>query len=74
MEPATGATTASQAIAELAGTVHAAHLLATHTLHPQLLSEELLIESPVFEQLGVFPEDRRAMLAKRDRVRSLAGL
>lgn len=59
---------------ELAGTVHAAHLLATHTLHPQLLSEELLIESPVFEQLGVFPEDRRAMLAKRDRVRSLAGL
>jgi HD-like signal output (HDOD) protein len=59
---------------DLAGTVHAAHLLAGHTLHPQLLSEELVIESPVFEQLGVFPEDRRAMLAKRDRVRCLAGL
>jgi HD-like signal output (HDOD) protein len=59
---------------DLAGTVHAAHLLATHTLHPQLLSEELVIESPVFEQLGVFPDDRRAMLAKRDHVRSLAGI
>jgi HD-like signal output (HDOD) protein len=58
---------------DLAGTVHAAHLLATHTLHPQLLSEELVIESPVFEQLGVFLDDRRAMLAKRDHVRSLAG-
>jgi HD-like signal output (HDOD) protein len=59
---------------DLAGTVHAAHLLATHTLHPQLLDEALVIESPVFEQLGVFPDDRRAMLAKRDHVRSLAGI
>jgi HD-like signal output (HDOD) protein len=59
---------------DLAGTVHAAHLLATHTMHPQLLTEELVIESPVFEQLSVFPEDRRAMLAKRDHVRSLAGM
>lgn len=59
---------------DLAGTVHAAHLLATYTLHPQLLTEELVLESPVFEQLGVFPDDRKAMLAKRDRVRSLAGL
>jgi HD-like signal output (HDOD) protein len=58
---------------DLAGTVHAAHLLATHTLHPQLVSEELVIESPVFEQLGVFPDDRRRMLAKRDLVRGLAG-
>src|SRR5471032_391054 len=55
-------------------TVHAAHLLATHTMHPELLSEELVLESPVFEQLGVFPDDRRAMLAKRDIVRSLAGV
>src|SRR5271156_1975018 len=39
---------------DLAGTVNAAHLLATHTLHPQLLGEELVIESPVFEHLGVF--------------------
>jgi HD-like signal output (HDOD) protein len=59
---------------DLAGTVHAAHLLATHTMHPQLLSEELVLESPVFEQLGVFPDDRRAMLAKRDQIRSLAGI
>jgi HD-like signal output (HDOD) protein len=59
---------------DLAGTVHAAHLLATHTLHPQLLDEALVIENPVFEQLGVFPDDRRLMLAKTDHVRSLAGL
>jgi HD-like signal output (HDOD) protein len=59
---------------DLAGTVHAAHLLATHTLHPQLLDEALVLENPVFEQLGVFPDDRRLMLAKRDHVRSLAGL
>jgi HD-like signal output (HDOD) protein len=59
---------------DLAGTVHAAHLLATHTLYPQLLGEELVIENPVFEQLGVFPDDRRRMLAKRDQVRTLAGI
>ena len=57
---------------DLAGTVHAAHLLATHTLHPQLLDEELVIESPVFEQLGVFPDDRRRMLAQA-RSRAHAG-
>jgi HD-like signal output (HDOD) protein len=59
---------------DLAGTVHAAHLLATHTLHPQLLDEEVVVDSPVFEQLGVFPDDRRRMIAKRDHVRALAGL
>jgi HD-like signal output (HDOD) protein len=59
---------------DLAGTVNAAHLLATHTLHPQLLSEEVVIDDPVFAQLGVFPDDRRQMLAKREHVRSLAGL
>lgn len=59
---------------DLAATVHAAHLLATHTLHPQLLTEELVIDSAVFEHLGVFPDDRRAMLAKRDHVRSLSGI
>jgi HD-like signal output (HDOD) protein len=59
---------------DLAGTVHAAHLLATHTMYPQLLSEEIVLGDPVFEKLGVFPDDRRAMLAKRDHVRSLAGL
>src|SRR5450631_1103885 len=59
---------------DLAATVNAAHLLATHTMYPQLLSEEILLEDPVFEKLGVFPDDRRTMLAKRDHVRSLAGL
>ena len=59
---------------DLAGTVHAAHLLATHTLHPQVLTEDVVIDSPVFEQLGVFPDDRRRMLAKLDHVRGLAGM
>ncbi len=59
---------------DLAGTVHAAHLLAAHTLHPQLLDEQVVMESPVFEQLGVFPDDRRRMLEKRNLVRSLAGI
>ena len=59
---------------DLAGTVHAAHLLATHTMYPQLLDETLLLESSVFEQLGIFPDDRRSMLAKREQVRMLAGM
>jgi HD-like signal output (HDOD) protein len=59
---------------DLACTVNAAHLLAQHTLYPQLLSEEIVLQSPVFEQLGVFPDERRAMLGKRDHVRSLAGI
>jgi HD-like signal output (HDOD) protein len=59
---------------DLAGTVNAAHLLATHTMYPQLLGEELVLDSPVFEHLGVFADDRRSLLAKRERVRSLAGL
>jgi HD-like signal output (HDOD) protein len=59
---------------DLAGTVNAAHLLATHTMYPQLLDEELVVESPVFEQLGMFPDDRRLMLGKLERVRSLAGV
>jgi HD-like signal output (HDOD) protein len=59
---------------DLAGTVNAAHLLATHTMYPQLLDENLVLESTVFEQLGVFPDDRRSMLAKREHVRALAGL
>ena len=59
---------------DLAGTVKAAHVLATHTLYPQLLGEDLVLEDPVFEKLGLFPDDRRAMLAKCDRVRSLGGV
>lgn len=60
--------------ADLAGTVHAAHVLATHTLFPQLMHEDLVVECPVFEQLGIFPEARRVMLAKSEHVRSLAGM
>jgi HD-like signal output (HDOD) protein len=59
---------------DLAGTVNAAHLLAAHTLHPELLDEALVLDSPVFEQLSVFPDDRRRILAKLEHVRSLAGV
>lgn len=59
--------------AELASTVNAAHLLATHTRHPDLLGEDLVLEDAVFEKLGVFPEERRVLLGKRDQVRNLAG-
>jgi HD-like signal output (HDOD) protein len=58
---------------DLAGTVHAAHLLAAHTMHPELLAEEMVIDSPAFEQLGVFPDDRRRLLAKRAQILGLAG-
>ncbi len=64
----------SSSIGDLACTVHAAHLLATHTMHPQLLTEELVLESQVFEKLGLFPDDRKAMLSKLDHVRSVAGI
>lgn len=64
----------ASAHSDLASTVHAAHLLASHTLQPELISDAIVIEAPVFEQLGVFPDDRRAMLAKRDHIRSLAGM
>lgn len=60
--------------ADLAGTVNAAHLLASHTLHPQLLTEEVVLENPVFEALNVFPDNRKQMLAKRDHIRELAGV
>lgn len=59
---------------DLAGTVNAAHVLAIHTMYPQLLGEEIVLEDSVFEALGIFPDDRRVMLAKLDRVRGLAGL
>jgi HD-like signal output (HDOD) protein len=59
---------------DLAGTVNAAHLLAQHTLHPQLLIEESVLTDAVFEQLGVFPEERVAVLEQRDRVRQVSGV
>jgi HD-like signal output (HDOD) protein len=59
---------------DLAGTVNAAHILAIHTMYPQLLGEDVLMDDPVFESLGMFPDERCEMLAKRDLVRSLAGL
>ena len=54
--------------------MHAAHLLAQHTLHPQLLGEDTVLESTVFEELGVFPEDRRTILHRREQVRNIAGV
>ena len=53
--------------------MNAAHLLATHTRYPDLLGEDLVLGDPVFEKLGVFPEERRALLGKRDQVRNLVG-
>ncbi len=58
---------------DLAGTVNAAHLLATHSLYPELLTEDVVLEDPVFESLGLFAEERRALLGKRDHVLALAG-
>jgi hypothetical protein len=59
---------------DLACTVSAAHLLASHTMYPQLLCEDVVAESPMFEQLGIFPDRRKDLLAKRDQVRTLAGI
>jgi len=59
---------------DLACTVGAAHLLATHTMYPQLLTEDVVMESPMFEQLGIFPNERRELLAKREQVRAFAGI
>jgi HD-like signal output (HDOD) protein len=58
----------------LPNTVNAAHLMAQHTLYPQLLTEDVVLDSPVFERLGIVAADRKAMLARRDQVRSLAGI
>lgn len=59
---------------DLAGTVHAAHLLALHTLAAPGGVEDAVLDDPVFEHLSVFPDQRRAMLAKREHVLGLAGL
>lgn len=58
---------------DLAGTVHAAHVLAVHTLHPQLLVEEMVLETPVFEHLGLFVDQRKALIAQRETIRSSTG-
>jgi HD-like signal output (HDOD) protein len=58
---------------DLPGTVNAAHLLAIHTRYPDLLAEDAVLLDPVFESLGLFAEERRALLGKRDHVLSLAG-
>ena len=59
---------------DLAGTVNAAHLLTQHTLHPQLLDEESVLTDTVFEQLGVFPDERVVVLEQCDRVRQVSGV
>jgi hypothetical protein len=59
---------------ELAGTVHAAHLLAQYTLHPQLMPAESVLDDEVFERLGVNDDYRAALLAQRDRVWQVAGI
>jgi HD-like signal output (HDOD) protein len=59
---------------ELAGTVRAANLLAQHTLHPQLMPAESVLEDEVFAELGVNDGFRVALLAQRDRVWQAAGI
>jgi HD-like signal output (HDOD) protein len=59
---------------ELAGTVRAAHLLAQHTLHPQLMPAQSVRDDEVFECLGVHDDFRLALLAQRDRVWQVAGI
>jgi HD-like signal output (HDOD) protein len=59
--------------AELAGTVNAAHLLAEHTLHPQLLTQDIVLGNPVFEQLGMTADARAELLQRVDAVREIAG-
>jgi HD-like signal output (HDOD) protein len=59
---------------DLAATVNAAHLLAEHSLHPQLVGEDAVLENGVFEHLGMFPDDRKKILERRDLVRQVAGL
>lgn len=63
----------SCAQSDLAATVHAAHVLAAHTMHPQLLVEEMVLESPVFEHLGLFVDQRRSLLAMRETIRATPG-
>jgi HD-like signal output (HDOD) protein len=64
----------NSAHSDLAGTVHAAHLCAAHTLHPDLISDDTVVGDPVFESLGIFPDERRSLLSRRERVMSLGGL
>jgi HD-like signal output (HDOD) protein len=64
----------SSAHAELACTVNAAHLLATHTMYPKLLAEDVVLDCPAFEHLGMFADARRSLLVKREFVLSLAGM
>lgn len=59
---------------ELACMVNAAHLLASHTMYPQLMTEEVVLDSPAFAHLGMIADARQGMLVKRDYVRSLAGI
>ncbi len=65
---------ATSAHSELAATVNAAHVLATHTLYPQLLTEDVVMGSPVFDHLGLPADARRDLLSRRDAVRSVAGV
>ena len=59
---------------ELAATVHAAHLLAELGPDSPPAHTAAVLEDPVFMQLGVFPDERLAILAQRDRVAQLAGI
>jgi HD-like signal output (HDOD) protein len=59
---------------ELAGTVHAAHLFALLDFDSAPDRAAAMLEDPVFVQLGLFPDERLAILAQRERVAQIAGL
>ncbi len=56
------------ASSDLAGIVAAAHLLAVHTLQPELVGAEAVLESGIFAALGLSAEDRATLLAKREQI------
>jgi HD-like signal output (HDOD) protein len=59
---------------ELAGTVHAAHLFAELGFDSSPVRAAAMLEDPVFIQLGVFPDERLAILAQRERIAQIAGI
>ncbi len=59
---------------ELAATAFASHVCALHTLHGDVVTEEMVLECPALESLGLFPHQRAALLEKRQAISEQAGL
>jgi HD-like signal output (HDOD) protein len=58
---------------ELVGIVAAAHLLAIHTLSPDLVTGEAVLASAILDALGMAPGERVSLLDKRAQVLASAG-